>query len=203
MDQAPSKYQRTAQRMDQALLELLERKDLEYITVKELCQTAGVHRSTFYLHYETVGDLLHECATYVQEQCYQRYGQAHRDLVAQRLATAELAELNFITPELLTPYLEFVRDNKRLFRVVLDKPASLRAEGTFAAMFETVFSPILSRFSCPPEDQPYIIAFYIAGLMAIVSQWLKNDCTDPIERVVRLCMDCVLPRSGRTFDSKS
>ncbi len=196
MDQSPSKYQRTAQRMDQALLELLERKDLEYITVKELCQTAGVHRSTFYLHYETVGDLLDECTAYVQEQCAQRFTPAHKDLVAHRLATAELGELNFITPEFLTPYFQFVRDNRRLFRVALDKPASLRAEGTFAAMFENVFSPILSRFALPQEDQPYIIAFYIAGLMAIVSQWLKSDCADPIERVVRLCMDCVLPRSG-------
>ena len=26
---------------------------MEYITVKEICETAGVNRSTFYLHYET------------------------------------------------------------------------------------------------------------------------------------------------------
>lgn len=50
----------TALRMEEALLALLERKDLEYITVKELCQEAGVNRSTFYLHYETIGDLLNE-----------------------------------------------------------------------------------------------------------------------------------------------
>ncbi|MDO5813306.1 MAG: TetR/AcrR family transcriptional regulator [Bacillota bacterium] len=44
--------------MDQAFLELLEKKDFEYITIKEICQKANVNRSTFYLHYENMGDLL-------------------------------------------------------------------------------------------------------------------------------------------------
>ena len=56
-----SKYFNTAVRMDQAFLELLEKKDMEYITVKELCKTAGVNRSTFYLHYETMSDFHYIC----------------------------------------------------------------------------------------------------------------------------------------------
>ena len=48
--------------MDNAFLELLEKKELAYITVKEICEKAGVNRSTFYLHYETIGDLLEESA---------------------------------------------------------------------------------------------------------------------------------------------
>ena len=60
MTRAESKYFNTALIMDQALLLLLEKKDLEFITVKEICQKAGVNRSTFYLHYENVNDLLEE-----------------------------------------------------------------------------------------------------------------------------------------------
>ena len=60
MNKSESKYFNTALRMDEALIELLEHKDLEYITVKELCQQAGVNRSTFYLHYDTISDLLNE-----------------------------------------------------------------------------------------------------------------------------------------------
>ena len=51
--------------MDEAFLELLEEKDFAYITVKEICEKAGVNRSTFYLHYETVNDLLAESARYI------------------------------------------------------------------------------------------------------------------------------------------
>ena len=46
--------------MDEAFLALLEKKDFAYITVKEICEAAGVNRSTFYLHYETLADLLAE-----------------------------------------------------------------------------------------------------------------------------------------------
>lgn len=41
--------------MDEAFISLLEHKDFEYITVKDICSAAGVNRSTFYLHYENMG----------------------------------------------------------------------------------------------------------------------------------------------------
>ena len=54
--------------MDAAFLELLGKKDFSCITVKERCETAGVNRSTFYLHYETIGDLLAESVDYMNDQ---------------------------------------------------------------------------------------------------------------------------------------
>ena len=68
MNRSESKYFHTARRMDEALITLLEKKDLEYITVKEICETAGVNRSTFYLHYETISDLVDEAAGMINEK---------------------------------------------------------------------------------------------------------------------------------------
>ena len=39
---------------------LLNIKDFEYITVKDICLKAKVNRSTFYLHYLNVNDLLED-----------------------------------------------------------------------------------------------------------------------------------------------
>lgn len=55
MTKSESKYFATAAKMDEAFL---EKKDFAYITVKEIYAAAGVNRSTFYLHYETINDLL-------------------------------------------------------------------------------------------------------------------------------------------------
>ena len=55
-----SKYFKSAEKMHTALLTLLDSKDFELISVKEICETAGVNRSTFYLHYDNVNDLLQE-----------------------------------------------------------------------------------------------------------------------------------------------
>ena len=68
MNKSESKYFNTAEKMDKAFLELLQRKDFSFITVKEICEKAGVNRSTFYLHYETVGDLLEESLEYMQKK---------------------------------------------------------------------------------------------------------------------------------------
>ena len=65
MNKSESKYFNTAVKMDLALISLLKKKPFEYITVSEICEGAGVNRSTFYLHYETIGDLLEETARYL------------------------------------------------------------------------------------------------------------------------------------------
>ena len=58
MNKSESKYFHTALRMNEALISLLEKKDLEFITAKEICETAGVNRSTFYLHYTDIYNML-------------------------------------------------------------------------------------------------------------------------------------------------
>lgn len=68
MNRSESRYFATAARMDEAFLTLLAKKDFEYITIKEICEVAGVNRSTFYLHYETMSDLLSESAGRMNEQ---------------------------------------------------------------------------------------------------------------------------------------
>ena len=65
MNKSESKYFNTAVKLDKALLTLLEKKDFEYITIKEICEVAGVNRSTFYLHYENTFDLLKETTRYI------------------------------------------------------------------------------------------------------------------------------------------
>lgn len=152
MNKAESKYFSTASRMDEALIECLEKKDFEYITVKEICEKAGVNRSTFYLHYETIADLLNECVEYTNNKCFQRYSSELAD-IKKRLTSEHLEDLIFISPEYLRPYFEFVRENKRLFKVTLSHPTSLNAEGTFRQLFANIFSPVLDRFHLAEQDK--------------------------------------------------
>lgn len=194
MNKSQSKYFHTAAKMDEALLALLEKKDFAYITVKELCETAGVNRSTFYLHYETIDDLLEECVDYMNNKCFQRYSElALRS--GREITSAKLEDLVFITPEYLKIYLEFVRENKLFIRTAMTRPATIRADKTLERMASSVLFPVLDRFHVPEKEKPYYISFYIQGTMAIVAQWLKGDCADPIEQIIRVCMKCVRPEA--------
>ena len=58
MNKNENKYFNTAKKMNDALIKLLETKDYEYITIKEICRIASVNRSTFYLHDENMNDLI-------------------------------------------------------------------------------------------------------------------------------------------------
>ena len=60
--------------MHNALITLLDSKDYEYITIKEICETAGVNRSTFYLHYDNINDLLQETVEAVYKDFFGRFG---------------------------------------------------------------------------------------------------------------------------------
>lgn len=189
-DRSRSRYFATAEKMDEALLFLLERKDLAYITVKEICETAGVNRSTYYLHYETIADLLAETVQYVNRIFLESMECDSVSLVA-RLRTCPRDELYFVTPTYLTPYLEFVSRRRRLFRTVIRHARVLEADEAYERMFRQVFAPILERFGVEEGCRPYYMAFYIKGLIAIVSEWIERDCADSPERIIEVMQRCV------------
>ena len=68
----------------QAFLDLRRQKPLEKITVKELCQRAEIHKSTFYSHYEDLYALSDALETQVVEQVI--FGLHHPEYVFERPA---------------------------------------------------------------------------------------------------------------------
>lgn len=194
MNKSESKYFATAAKMDEAFLTLLEKKDFAYITVKEICKVAGVNRSTFYLHYETMADLLTESVSHMNEQFLACMKKDSETFVV-KLQNCPLDELYLITPEYLTPYLSYIKKNKRLFLTATENAAVLGMDKSYDRMLRYVFTPILDRYGIPQKDRHYIMAFYIQGLMAIISEWVKNDCADSITYVVDMIQRCVKRRT--------
>ena len=190
MNRSESKYFATAAKMDEAFLSLLEKKDFEYITVKEICAAAGVNRSTFYLHYETVGDLLAECTKYMNERFLAYMNHDSAEFVS-KLNDCPIEELYLVTPEYLTPYLTYIRENQRLFRTGLENAATLRLDDSYAGLLRHVITPILERYNVPEQDRKYLMAFHIRGLMAIITEWLNGGCSDPVEHIVSVIQGCV------------
>ena len=191
MNKNESKYFNTAIRMDEALVTLLEKKDFEYITIMEICETAGVNRSTFYLHYENTFDLLQETTRYILDKHFAYYS-SDTKRITERFANCELKDLVFITSEYLIPYLTFIKDNQRLFKVSIKHFNSLSMDSVYGRMFEYIFNPILERFHVPGNERSYIMKFYLTGVFAIVMEWLDNNCSDDMETVTLVITDCVM-----------
>ena len=118
MNKSESKYFNTATKMDLALISLLKKKPFDYITVSEICEMANVNRSTFYLHYETVGDLLDETARYLLNDFLSYFGTDTKS-IAFNLETCELNDLIFICDKYLTPYFTYIKDHIKRKRIIL------------------------------------------------------------------------------------
>ena len=130
MNKSESKYYNTACLMDEAFILLLDKKDYEYITVKEICEKAG--------------------------------GKPFDVLSA-------------------------LRDDKR--------PAGRKRGVLTARIYGKNERRKRGRHReitrLPEDERRYVMAFYLNGLMAIIGEWIKCDCEDPIEKIVGVMQDCV------------
>ena len=194
MNKSESKYFRTALYMDEALISLLKEKDLEYITVKEICQKAGVNRSTFYLHYETIADLVNEAVEMVNQRFSAYF--AEKKGIAEEIGHTSLSNLILIKQEYLYPYLRFVSEHKDLYRVAFRNPMEMQANLKFDYIKKHIVEPILQRFDVPEAYWKYYIAYYIKGTAAIVREWIAADCRDSIEMIASVIEECIRPFEG-------
>ena len=193
MNKSESKYFNTALRMDEALIALLEKKDLEYITVKEICHQAGVNRSTFYLHYESIAELLDETMEMINQR-FLSYFPQEEEAVLGDMEHRELNDLVFVTQEYLLPYLRFIQDNKKVYRAAFRNPSSMQVNARYGVLKQRILDPILERFEIPAARRPYYIAYYVEGIAAIVKEWLRHDCGDSVEMIAAIIESCVRPK---------
>ena len=195
MNKAESKYFNTAVKFDKALLSLLEQKPFEYITVREICEKAGVNRSTFYLHYENTCDLLKEATKYILDS-FLSYFSVDTKSIAYRFEDCDLQELVFITPEYISSYLNFIKDNRQLFRTSIRHLGTMNFEAIYERMFLYIFNPVLSRFQFPEKARGYVMKFYLSGITAVVMEWIDNDCADSVEDIIKIIIDCVMGKTN-------
>lgn len=195
MNKSESKYFNTAVRFDKALLSLLERKPFEYITVSEICEEAGVNRSTFYLHYENSCDLLHETTRYVIDD-FLSFFSVDAQSIASKFTECELQDLNFIKEKYLHPYLAYIKENQRIFAAVLSHPSTFKFESIFQRLFDAIFNPILDRFRYPVDERKYVMMFYLNGVTAIITEWLKDGCQKSVEEISAIIHCCIFGREN-------
>ena len=190
MNKSESKYFNTAVRFNKALLSLLEKKAFEYISISEICEKAGVNRSTFYLHYENTSDLLRETIAYVLDN-FSSYFSVDIKSISTKFSNCDLQDLKFVNEKYLYPYLLFIKENQRVFSAVLSQPLAFDSKSIFQRLFDNIFKPILDRFHYPSEEQNYVMMFYLNGITAIIIEWLKDDCQKSIEDIAGIIRICI------------
>ena len=181
MNKNESKYFNTAKKMNDALIALLETKEYEYITIKEICHIANVNRSTFYLHYSNMNDLLEETIKSLNLSFNSHFKSKENESAI--ISKENIEDLLLINDDHLIPYLNFIKENKNIYKVLKTYPQLFNANKTYDQMFRKLFVPIMNRFGLDEKWHKYLMDFYISALTSIVFDWVYDDCKIPVQEV--------------------
>lgn len=138
---------------------LLEEKNIEKITVKEICEEAHINRSTFYNHFEDVYDVLNKMWMIYKENTMYIFRQSH--------SSSRRDNLRMI--------LEDIKDNELFFRVSFHSPIFNRISDGFEILFK---HHEINSFSLKNR---YQIEFIKQGMLSTIAYWLDMDCNLSID----------------------
>lgn len=181
MNKNENKYFQTAKKMDDALVFLLNKKDFNFITVKEICNVAKVNRSTFYLHYDNTRDLLDE----VLNNLSKSFNEHFRNKTISNIDSLNLDDLFLFNDSMIVPYLEFIKENKNVYKTVKDNPSLFSIHSYMNYSLDIIYK-IMDRFNIDKKLKDYYLSFYINGLSSLIMNWCNNDFDLSIEELTTL-----------------
>ncbi|MBR3358421.1 MAG: TetR/AcrR family transcriptional regulator [Solobacterium sp.] len=174
MAENTEKRKRTRQKLADALVELCGEKNYYDITVWDICQRAGVYRSTFYRYYDTKDEMLREI-----EHEYVRMTQSLTKSLNDFRADAPPEKMELFRKE-LTADMEYHRQNEKLCRFLLSPAGDLYFyQKLVESLGSTARNNLLKNGKHHSgQKTDYMVTYFAAGFVAVIQEWLlRNDCT--------------------------
>ncbi len=167
-----TKNNRRAQNTDEAIVRafyavLLQRKKtVSKVTVREICEEAGINRSTFYAHYRDVFDVLEK----VEAQ------------MAKSLTEAFLKKMEAggHIGECFESLFAFIKEYREFYAIYLNET---HTSGIIGLAREAYMDRLKSLswkglgFASPGE-LGYHEDFFIAGMSAMIRRWVNTGCKE-------------------------
>jgi len=157
----------TRQLLKNSLIDLLEDKDIANITVTELCEGAGINRTTFYAHHTTVKGIFLEIENDV--------------LIDFEKIFSNLPK-GFDLEVIITNLLKFFIDHARVLNLVLNKKQSFDLMKQLYRYSADKFKKYVidNMASNKTESMTYLFYGLAYGVIGIISKWYQNDMQDAV-----------------------
>ena len=149
----------TKRLMKDALLELMEHKDLVNISVTAICKAADVHRSTFYKYYTDPVDLLREA----EQDFLDRIPAPPRnpDQHNQKALLSAISE-----------FFDFIKENKRTFQILFNDSSGSNFTARLVEFLCNGYVPVSDEID---EPSSRFIRIYIAnGTVGMMREWVNT-----------------------------
>lgn len=161
------RIRKTKKALRQSLFKLLEEKPISQITVTELASAADVNRSTFYIYYDDVYDMMDK----IQEEIYSILV---RILVLFQGDFSNLSEFTLYC----TKFLEFCRDNYELCRFVMKNDGNNQLADRLKIAIRNVV-PDSAKTYDTEDPRYYLTTFALSGMIAVALNWMNDGMKIP------------------------
>lgn len=153
-----------------------ERRPIGKITVREICERAEIHRSTFYAHYQDVYDLVEKVEAGMSRQLTETFFRKLDEGAPARECFTEIFAFIRTHREF---YLYYLNESKN-FGVLKLAGDIIRDRYSSVAVQPTYFG------ARSAEEMEYHGVFFLFGMTAVVRMWLKNGCREEPEALYDL-----------------
>jgi len=172
----------TRQNLIDSFWQLYCKKRIEKISVKEVCDLAGYNRSTFYVYFIDVYEILEE----IEEQTITT--EDFEKIVIKQLFRGKLSHTDR-KKIILTSVLEFFEKNKTYLPVLL----GAHGDPLFRQKVLKKLTPaVLSMYKklTPQEllEVKYLMEYQSAAMLSTISKWYTNDKDMPTEQFLELLL---------------
>ena len=184
MNRYEKKRMTTEDKLQTALIRLMETKSFSDITVSELCRAADLNRTTFYAHYKSTADAVEALEARLIRQF-------HEKMETVCPVEEALAHPPFENRTLIAAALEYIRDHRPEYRLYHTYVFFHKNEH-WQKLLDAVFAPwLLSIGETDMDKIAYKMHFYLGGIYSLIELWLLRDCADPIDEIAALIQECV------------
>lgn len=178
------RVRRTKKLLTQALTQLLQEKQINEITVKELTDLADMNRGTFYLYYKDMFDMLEKIEDGLFEALDEIVSLHEHDDVARQ------------TAPILLDLFHFIKDNQEMCRVLL----SPHGDMNFLHKLNQVVREKCLQMWPNEEDKKdatfeYHYSFVVYGCVGVFRAWLNGNCQEPAEKMAEMA-DAMIRRGS-------
>ncbi len=162
------RVRRTKKLLTQALTELLQKKQINEITVKELTDLADMNRGTFYMYYRDIFDMLEK----IEDELFQKL-----DGIAQSHEHGDPTQQ--VKPILLDLF-RFIEENQEMFRVLLSPNGDMNF---LHRLYEAIRERSLEIWkdqmgSLGEKEFDYRYSFVIFGCAGMIRAWVNRNCQE-------------------------
>ena len=169
------RFQETDRRIEETFLVLLRTKHVSRITVREVCEGAGITRTSFYAHYSDVYDLLREVEYAVTSQIIPFF-------------TDPVTDKPVISNTSFVKLFHHIRTNKDFYHYYFANTDADQAATIGTIIIQSQEGLLTYPVRLPPSEdafQKYRLRFFVGGMNAMIKQWLEGDCIDTPEDLAR------------------